>query len=75
MALDICGEKCQAETVEKALKSLSESQQHTVDVKSFNMYAFSLKMHSSDISDSEKEMKEELVNINTAHQQSNKIVS
>ena len=38
------------------------------------MYAFSLKMHPSDISDSEKEMKKELMSVDTVHQQSSKVM-
>ena len=39
------------------------------------MHAFSLKIHSSDILNSEEEMKKKLINVNAAHQQFNKIMS
>ena len=68
MALDTHEEKCQTKAVKKALKSLPELQQHTVNIKSFNVHIFSLRMHSSDISDSEKEMKKELMNVNAVCQ-------
>ena len=45
-----------------------------INVKSFNMHTFLLKMHPSDISDSEKETEKKLMSINAAHQQFNKIV-
>ena len=74
MILDTWEEKCQAETVKEALKSLSESQWHTVDVRFLNVHAFSLEIHPSDISDLKKEMKEELMSVNAVCQQSSKVV-
>ena len=74
VAFDTHRKKCQAETVKKALKNLPEPQQHTVGVKFFNVYAFLLRMHPSDISDSEEEAEEELVSVNAAHQQPSKVV-
>ena len=73
MTLDTHEEKCQTETVKETLKSLSEPQQYIIDIKSLNIYTSSLKMHFSDISDSEKKMKEELMNVNAAYQQFSKI--
>ena len=66
--------KCQAETVKKALKSLPESQWHIVNVRSFNVHASLLRMHPSDILDSEEEVEEELVSVNAAYQQPSKVV-
>ena len=59
--------------MKKALKSLPEPQQHTVGVKSLNVHTFSLKTHSSDISDSEKEAEEKLMNVNAVYQQFSKV--
>ena len=74
MALDTQGGKCQAEAVKEALKSLPESQQHMVDVRSLNVHTFSLGMHPPDILDSEEEAEEELVSVDAACQQSSKVV-
>ena len=73
MALNTCEEKCQTEAVKEALKSLSESQQYTVNVKSLNVHTFLLEMHPSNISDSEEEMKKELMSVNAAYQQFSKV--
>ena len=74
MTFNTYEEKCQIKTVEKALKSLSESQWYTVDIKSLNVYAFSLRTHLSDILNLEEEMKEELMSVNAVHQQFNKVM-
>ena len=73
--LDIWGGKCQTEAVKKALKNLSESQWHIINVRFFSVYTFSLRMHSFDISNSEEEMKKKLMSVNAAYQQFKKVVS
>ena len=60
--------------MKKALKNLSKSQQYTINIKFFNIHAFSLKTHLTDISDLEKKMKKELINVNAVYQQLSKIV-
>ena len=67
MALDTHREKCQAETVKKALKSLLKPQQHTVDIKSLKIHVSSSTTYPFNISDSEEEVKEELINVDAAH--------
>ena len=61
--------------MKEALKSLPKSQQYIIDIKSFNVYTFSLKTHLFDILNSEEEVKKELMSVNAAHQQPNKIAS
>ena len=46
-----------------------------INVKSLNVHTSLLRTHPSDISNLKKEMKKELMNVNTAHQQLNKIAS
>ena len=60
--------------MKKALKSLSEPQWYIIDVKSFNVHTFSLEMHFSDISDLEEKVEEELMSVDAAHQQFNKVM-
>ena len=73
MAFNIHREKCQAETVKKALKNLLKSQWHMINIKFFNLHVSSLRMHPFDILDSEEKTEKKLINVNTAHQQFNKI--
>ena len=60
--------------MKEILKCLSESQWYIIGVKSFNMYAFSLEMHFFNVLNSEEEMKQELMSVNTVCQQFSKIV-
>ena len=69
VTLNTCREKCQTKTVKKVLKNLLKSQQYIIGVRSFNVHTFLLEMHSSDISDSEEEVKEELMNVDAVYQQ------
>ena len=74
MTLDICEEKCQTKAVKEVLKSLPESQWYMIGVRSFNMHIFSLRIHFSDILNSEEKMKKKLMSVNAAHQQFNKVM-
>ena len=65
--LDTWEGKYQAETVKKALKNLLKSQWYTVNVKSLNVHTFSLKMHLSDILNSEEEVKKKLMSVNAVY--------
>ena len=75
VTLDTYRKKCQTEIVKEALKSLPEPQQYMINVKFLNVHTSSLRTHPSDISDSEEEVKEELMNVNAVYQQFNKVVS
>ena len=44
------------------------------NIRSLNIHTFSLKTHSSNISDLEEEIKKELINVNAVYQQSNKVM-
>ena len=60
--------------MKKALKSLLKPQWYMIDVKFLNVHISLLKMHLSDILNSEKEMKKKLMSVNAVYQQFNKVM-
>lgn len=73
VALDTHNGKCQVEALEEALKSLQETRRPTVGVKSLSVHASSLGTQPPDLSDSEEEADEEVVDVNAARQQPAKV--